>query len=293
MHTRTNITAVLALEASWDAQQSGLPPDTVAYTSRLPVTALVLALDVFQPRLRDGGEQDAFNKHVADLCAVLGDPKVQRAGFKPLDVFPIAGQWYLLDGHARYAAYRKAGHTAPVPVRVFKGNFRAALQFSRSQNSELRLVWSKRERLQAVWDLVVLRDTAPANGRWSYRQIADATGWKKSKVGAMAQVLVKGLDGYTREELRSMSWAEVDRLNKGLTQEEFMREEAVRKLAEQLKRQFSTQLYRRRDATELFAEAFVHAFGDAKSGRLCRALSRIAAADFDEFAPVEEEDGDF
>lgn len=163
---------------------------------------------VFQHRDQESWET---RRHIEGLTAVLrrekgsGDDRV-RALLEPIDVFAVAGRWYVLDGHCRLAAYKRAGlsSAALIPVRVVQGSLQEALAHSMGANTRDKLPLTKNEKLEAAWKLVL---TDPQKER-SARAIAKLTGVSPSTVTKMRTQLETAL---WHEDPANLTWAQVKR----------------------------------------------------------------------------------
>ena len=94
------------------------------------------------------------------------------------------GAWFLVDGHHRMAAVRKALDTsAVVPVVVFGGSLEAALGASIGLNRKTKLAMTTGERVNAAWFLTV---NAPG---MSKPEVMEATGVSDGIVGTQRRVL--------------------------------------------------------------------------------------------------------
>jgi hypothetical protein len=194
---------------------------------KLYVNEIVLAEEVFQPRFTSSSaaERHTFLRHVEELRTQLRtDPDARKDGFDPVVVFPIAGTWYCIEGHARLYAYRHEGwQDRRIRVEVFAGTFREALVESVARNSEIKLALSRAERLEAAWRLTL------AGVPGSNRELARSCRVAHNTIGKMREVARYGLpkksarpltnargdiEGYhpedlryTPAEVRRFSWA--------------------------------------------------------------------------------------
>jgi len=105
--------------------------------------------DVFQFRHLGTDEH-----HVNDLARVPdnGDP------LDPLTLWenPKTGEFFVVDGHHRLAAYKQAGWRRKVPAVVHNCDLQEARLLALRENGKTRLPLSPEERLDAAWRLVCL-----------------------------------------------------------------------------------------------------------------------------------------
>lgn len=144
-------------------------------------TELLLSDIIRCPRLLHFRNADEYAtvKHSNDLKLRI---KRTGAALDPLLVGRAGGRWVILDGHLRWAAYKAAGWTQRVPVRVFIGTAASALFAAIEANSHLRLALTPEERNNAAWRLVRLEEHSKA-------AIAKATGTGTSTVARMRKQL--------------------------------------------------------------------------------------------------------
>jgi hypothetical protein len=145
-----------------------------AKPSKLPWAAIRQERNVFQPRFQSiAYAPGKVEDHVHGLAQAL------RRG-QPLDPVTVAAfgdQWLLIDGHHRMMAYKVAGWTKDIPVKVLQSELRGAA----------RLAWAKQEsvrdnqkaRLQMGQD-----DKADAAWRDARSFAADGNGLSKAAAAA-------------------------------------------------------------------------------------------------------------
>lgn len=158
-----------AIEAGWSSEPTEAPRR--------------LALDVLatSPRAwasRDMG-QYAVERHVAELADTL---RRTRRALEPITVAQVDGWWLVVDGHLRVMAYHCVGWKSKVPVKVFRGSAREALQESIAENSKARLPLTAEERTNAAWKMTRV-------GGFSKRQIMEATAVGHGSTARMRQLL--------------------------------------------------------------------------------------------------------
>jgi hypothetical protein len=279
----THLTALAEMEALHRAHGSGLKTDAARIVN-LKVANIKTCETAFQPR-----SQQESARAIAENIDALTDllkADTDRAGFDPLLVFPIAGAFFVLDGHCRLEAYKKAGWTA-CRVRVFTGSFSDALDETTRLNAEVRLTLTNRERGEVAWRRVVHHTQ---NGSaLSIRELAHICCVPKTRVGAMVKLLKEGIPGHaliTREEIASWSWVYVAWvLRNGVEKRgEFDREEQVARIGRSLR----THMRRTVEHTPaLFWAGLVEGFGEAQAEEIHRSFCNHrgeveddAAADF-------------
>lgn len=95
---------------------------------------------------RDGIRDEG---HVAELLRVLkgGDD------LEPVTVWRCGGEWVLIDGHHRAAAYRHLKRSI-MPVKPFLGSLNEAIAEAGAANSRAKLPMSLQERQDFAWRLI-------------------------------------------------------------------------------------------------------------------------------------------
>jgi ParB-like chromosome segregation protein Spo0J len=63
--------------------------------------------------------------------------KERGVPLEPLLVFPVDGQFYVMDGHHRLAAYHTVSWKKHIPVEVFEGTFEEAHREALRRNSRI------------------------------------------------------------------------------------------------------------------------------------------------------------
>ncbi|MBU6433780.1 MAG: ParB/RepB/Spo0J family partition protein, partial [Nitrospirae bacterium] len=117
---------------------------------RLPITDVHVHPDVFQPR-HDTDTSAKHAAHVAELIRALHATKA----LDPITVIRVGGEWILIDGHSRLAAYQEAGgRRTHIPVTVFSGTLDEALQYSIAANTPDKANMTREEKREAMFLLV-------------------------------------------------------------------------------------------------------------------------------------------
>jgi ParB-like chromosome segregation protein Spo0J len=127
-------------------------------------------------------------------------------------VFPVGQEYYVMDGHHRWAAYRTAGWKRAIPAKVFAGTLTKATRTALRNNSRNKLPLTKRDRLSAAWRLVKEEDTED-----SIASIAEHSGVSTGTVSNMRAVLakLKGMSDEIVEKIAGMSWNVARRMAEG------------------------------------------------------------------------------
>lgn len=137
-----------------------------------------------------GRLEDASEAHVADLASKLGDGR----DLDPLLVARIDDTLYLIDGHHRMKAYRRAGRHS-VPVRIRDSTVADALMASKAANCDgVKLPMHAEQRREAAWQYLAMlamqgRRELPAGE--SQRGVGRTFGVGKDTIGAMLRKLPK------------------------------------------------------------------------------------------------------
>lgn len=160
----------------------------------LPIAAIEVAENLFQPRA-------IAEWHLTGLVAAV---KSKRT-LPPLLVYRVGKRAFLLDGHHRLEAYRRARVDDPVPVEFFQGSPAEAVLAARKANSEPKLPMSVTERHDDAWRLVKL-------GRHSKSEIQGAANISHGSVAAM-RVALSALGQEEAEGCRT--WREAREKAKG------------------------------------------------------------------------------
>jgi hypothetical protein len=121
-----------------------------AKPKELPISEIYVDRETFQWRV------SKFNKvespeHLRTLIRVL---KSTREPLEPLLVYPINGRFFVIDGHHRLDAYRKARWKGSIPVEVFEGTLDEARLAALAGNIKDKLRLSGPEKKEAAWRLV-------------------------------------------------------------------------------------------------------------------------------------------
>ena len=180
------------LEALYAEQGSAVP---FCHGAKFPLDRYATCPEVFQPRGAEAAPE--IEENVRTLLHLLkSDDEIARTGFDPLLVFPIAGRYYILDGHCRLEAYLRA-ETPACSCKVFQGTFRAAVREALRCNSGVKLTFTQKARSEAAWQAVCdnfqLAEDSP--DRQSLRDLASVTSVSKSTLSNMQKVLSEGIPG--------------------------------------------------------------------------------------------------
>lgn len=149
--------------------------------TELPLNAIATVAVLFQPRDVDAAWL-ATDSHVKALTEAVKNKGADV--FDPLTVWWSGKQWYLIDGHHRLMALRKAKAEHPklkfdaVRVTVFTGNLHEAIAQSAALNAKDKLAMRKEDKLERAWKLVCLDEATKS-------QIQDATTISEGTVATM------------------------------------------------------------------------------------------------------------
>jgi len=149
--------------------------------SELRLNAIATAAVLFQPRDVDAAWL-ATDSHVKALTEAVKNKGADV--FDPLTVWWSGRDWYLIDGHHRLMALRKAEAEHPklkidaVPVTVFAGNLHEAIAQAAALNAKDKLAMRKEDKLERAWKLVCL-------GEATKSQIQDATTVSEGTIATM------------------------------------------------------------------------------------------------------------
>ncbi len=177
------------LEAAW----RGSPPDLSALPDKMPLDALEVLPEIFQPRKIE--EEDAkqpsrrarasgvvFAEHVAKLAAHLSNPGKE---LDPILVLRVGDRNIVVDGHHRTAAYTLKGRQG-IPVRWFHGSPRAAFIEAGRQNFKDTAQSSTATKSQLAWVMVCDDEM-----EWNRPQIITATTVSEGTVASMRRALAE------------------------------------------------------------------------------------------------------
>ena len=131
----------------------------------------------------------------------------QRTGaLEPILVFPVADEYYVMDGHHRLAAYKTAGWKGDIPAIVFNGSLDEAVREALRRNTKNKLPMTTTDRTEAAWRLV----KEGRSGVWpdSIRETQELCAVGKGTVNRMRDAwtdLQNGQYGNIKE-LEGLSW---------------------------------------------------------------------------------------
>ena len=187
------------------AQLTDLEGEIGESITELSPTDLLVMESLFQPRetgllMRRG----ASVRHVDEMAQVVKGGRF----LDPIAVAAFGSCWVLIDGHHRLEAYRQAGVTGPVPVRVHesptKGRERVlwAMGVSSSLNVKDKLPMTQEDKFDNAWRLVV----SIGYGR-SKDDLVGMTGVADGTIATMRRVR-KALEeaGISTDTLYAMLW---------------------------------------------------------------------------------------
>lgn len=187
--------------------------------TEVALKVLCIAERVFQWRLLEDNESER-EEHIIDLARAL-----QELGrpFLPILVFPIAQEFYVIDGHHRLAAYQTAKWKHEIPVEVFQGTLHEARLEALKRNSKNKLRMTKSDKTEAAWRLVTTTElsiretsilTTVSPRQVSYmravwkRRSADLE-WKESIEGLLWRQVLR-MEGLTKPTMEHEDWIETE-----------------------------------------------------------------------------------
>ncbi|OOY19579.1 hypothetical protein BMI86_13135 [Thioclava sp. DLFJ5-1] len=138
---------------------------------RLPLGKLKVEPETFQFR-----EFETTEDHVRNLTAAI----IAGNELDPMTVWKRGeGDFVVVDGHHRHAAYEDAGYAKAVPVVVHECGEADAMLLALSENTKTKLPMTKTERDNAAWRLVC------SEHQLSKAQTVKATGVSDGTVAKM------------------------------------------------------------------------------------------------------------
>lgn len=217
-------------------------PNPEPMPDRLPLSAITLLPELFQPR-------GLSEQHVSELMRL---PKSGRT-LEPLTVFQVGQKAYLIDGHHRVTAYKRAKFEQLIPVAFFDGTVEQAVLEAGRANSRAKLSMSTRERMNFAWRLVRM-------GVYTKPEIVEAAVVSDGQVATMRRVLKElGEDAHAYE-----SWIKARKAAAGSRSEfspdevDAWKETQARMMADRLAQALSTRMA---DRPEIAAHALSIYFG--------------------------------
>lgn len=146
------------------------------------VATLEAAFQVRGGRFRDG----VLDEYLVDqLQRVL-----PLKDLDPVLVWRAKDRWYLLDGHHRLEAYKRANRTS-LPAVIFDGSATEAMREAGVDNAKVRRGMSITEKNNRAWEIT---RAEPADERTSAKQIAADTGLSLRQIRYMRSVWSKMTD---------------------------------------------------------------------------------------------------
>lgn len=192
--------SITTLEALW---ANTLTSNSIRPVTEVSLGALKAAPEAFSFRL-DNKANYVINEHCRSSQELLG-------ALKPLTVFCIAGDYYILDGHQRYQALINAipedqHDYLMVPVVLFRGTFKEARYKAVVCNLDGANALNSKELEEAAWSFLL-----HGTGAWGEQaEVWRITRLDKNKASKMhlLQTAMRGLGidlmDYTLEEARRL-----------------------------------------------------------------------------------------
>lgn len=180
---------------------------TVKPPKALKIEELREAPNVFQPRYDSiafaPGRTEGHVKHLTQTIK-------QGQALDPITVATFGGEWYVLDGHHRLAAYREAKWTDPIPVDARASDKTGmervdwAVGLSIEDNKKLRLATSPTDNADAAWLAIARGDTRSKAEQARAYNVSDST------IAAMRRT-AEGLRKHMVELDTAISWRDAKR----------------------------------------------------------------------------------
>lgn len=161
-----------------------LPPQEIAIASIKIDAALQPRSGRLVPTKDQHRVTKASEEHVARLCVKLQGGKDEQ--LEPLLIADVDGVLYLVDGHHRLQAYRKAKRSL-VPVRIRSSAMADAVMASKLVNLDgTKIPLTREQAAEACWQFLAdLTLQGRTETGMSLREIAGPFGVGKDTVGSM------------------------------------------------------------------------------------------------------------
>lgn len=166
---------------------------------------------------------------------------------------PEDSQYYVLDGHHRLEAYRRAGQVHTANVTVHEGPYHRVRLVALKQNTQARLPMSDVERSNAAWRLVAGQEKDKDPDRYSKAELAKLTQRSERTIANMRATAIALLKD--DQELPD-SWLQAMRLKREGKQGEMSEEDRqdwVEAKAAEIDAEIGPAIFR---YASLFPEAF-------------------------------------
>lgn len=200
-----------------------------------PATLFALEIDTLENVFQARGIK-LNERHLGELEAALRDGK----GLDPVTLWRCGAYAFLLDGHHRLEAYRRAEKAQrkllSIPVTWFQGSVEAAAVQAAAANTRAKLQMSSAEKSDHAWRMVL-------SGKFTVKQIHEAASVSPRTVKNMRKVakeLGDGAEGYASWRIALMAkqgmgaWDSEDA--------EALAEAMAKGFADRLAKEFSTKL---------------------------------------------------
>ncbi|WP_029585299.1 ParB/RepB/Spo0J family partition protein [Bradyrhizobium sp. URHD0069] len=186
---------IQALKEAEKVYATAEKPSEPGQRVRLKVSEIMTDTSIFQPREFSYGWRDVDKGHVAKLAKAISI----SGELDPISVVKLwRGQWYVVDGHHRLAAYKDQKWKEPIECVWLSGESLQAVTADALQvNNKVLLTLDNTTRQNAAWRYTLL-------GGLSQKQVAVACNVSKRQVGNMRAVLKAFKEpGPVRDRLRA------------------------------------------------------------------------------------------
>jgi ParB-like chromosome segregation protein Spo0J len=192
--------------------------------TQLPLKEIKADETTFQWRVSQFNKADSA-EHLRVLTQALQNSN------EPLDPIQVYrkedGRYYVIEGHHRIAAYRKARWAQPVPVTVFEGTLDQARLAALEANVKNKLALSDPEKSEAAWKLI----TKFKHLKLSKSEIANRSGRSPSMVATMRKAERRLIE--TGKDPKTLTWTKARAV--GLEKAELSAQEWLEKKAQKIR----------------------------------------------------------
>lgn len=142
----------------------------------LKLTEIILRPDIFQQRMDQDEDRLRKDQHIENLVRSIKF----KSNLDPILVLPYMGQFVCIDGHHRIAAYKAAKIKDNIPVEVFEGTFKEALEVSLTQNIKDKLSMTRSEKTEAAWRFL-------NTGMYTWKELISISGCGRGTIQRMSK----------------------------------------------------------------------------------------------------------